>query len=520
MRSMLFVLRCSIINSLKGIVKKPGAIIAGVVLIGFFVWAVSQGDGAENTGAARDWYPLLVMFMFGFIAGMSVAQGIKRGTAIFTMADVNMLFVAPINPRKVLLYAMLKQAGTLVFASLFLIAQYANLKTNFGLGTEALIGMIIGYILAGILSQLLSANLYAYCASHPKRRRVVDNVLRIILIALVIGFVAFVIHTGDALGALHGFFGGDWWNYVPVLGWARAIALYTAAGDWTTAFVYMGLMLLAFGGLVFWLARSDADYYEDVLTATENVQAMKEAAKEGRMISAGKVSKRVKRDMGELSGKGASALFYRAMRERRRRSNWMLSLTTIAAAVAPCFGMIFLSDVSANDIGLWPVLYFAAYLLIFLSMGDNVSHELTRHYPFVIPASPFCKLAAISIPRLFMFAVDSLVFFAVILLVLRPGIMEAVFATFAYFSIGAVFTSGMLLIEKLLSGMKLKIAIILVYMIIFILLMLPGFIAGTVLSDTIPACFYFGYFVSAIWNLLVSAIIVLICRNLLNTMER
>ncbi len=55
-----------------------------------------------------------------------------------------------------------------------------------------------------------------------------------------------------------------------------------------------------------------------------------------------------------------------------------------------------------------------------------------------------------------------------------------------------------------------------VYLGILIVVLLPGFVAGAAIDFAVPAL---GYLVCAGWNLVASAIILFLCRNLLHSME-
>ena len=519
MSATMYLLRKSVLNGVKQAFKKPAALIGYIVILGFVVFTMVSGQSIEARAPRNlEVFAAAVLGIYLLILMLSVAQGLKGGTAIFRMADVNLLFTSPVTPQTILVYAIVRQTGILILASVCMLMQYTNLRVNFGLGGDAVGGLMIGYVLLGIASQLLSANLYAFCASRPKARNVANYVIRGLGVMLGIGFVAYVvIQNGNVGEAIKGFFGASWWNYVPVLGWSQAIAVYSAHGDWTTALIFTGLTLLSCGGLGLWLYKSSSDYYEDVLVSAETMHNVKQAAKEGRIMSTGTVSKRARREFGPLKGRGASAFFYRAWREQQKRGLWIFTLTTIGALAGPCFVLIMrAAEGSMNEVGIWPGLYFSAYLLVFLSIKDGLATEMT-HYPlFLAPASAWKKLVAVSMPQIIKFAVDACVFAAVCLVALKSPVHEALLSALAYASMGAVFAACIVLVERLLGSSKNTVLVMMVYLGILIVVLLPGFVAGAAIDFAVPAL---GYLVCAGWNLVASAVILFLCRNLLHSME-
>ena len=516
MKALIYLLWRTICNGLRELLRKPAVLIPYLLLAGLLIFSASSSSDMP-VGEVRNLgiYAAIVNGVFLLIFCASLLQGLKQGMALFSMADVNLLFTSPVNPRKILVYGVARQAGILVLASVCMLAQYPNLRNGCGLGGEAVAGLMLGYIFVGVFCQLLSANLYALCAAHPQWRKRIDAMLKGFMVLLAVGVVVFAMRGGDVFSALIGFFGSDAWNYVPALGFDRAIALYSAVGQWGMALLYVFLSLLCCGAMVLWLVRSDADYYEDVLFAAEHAYNVKAAAKEGKVVSTGTVSKRVKRELAPLRGHGASAFFYRAMREQSRKSLWLFSLSTIAALAGPIFGAFMLRAEGPDPDWLWFVLFFSAYMLVFLSMTNSVPRELTQHYLFIVPAWPVAKLAAICAPQLIKHAADTVVFLLATALLLHPTIPELLGAGLFYLSLGAVFASGMLLIERLLGKLKSKVLIILLYFTILILLVLPGAVAAILISGAFSVLA--GCALGALWNVLISLLILFCCRGLLSS---
>ncbi|MBQ3108598.1 MAG: putative ABC exporter domain-containing protein [Clostridia bacterium] len=520
MSAFWYLIRRTIVNTFKQSLKKPAQTILYAVLIIFVGFSMVMAGKEGNVPEAPqnlDVFAALVLAIFTLIFVLSIFQGLKQGNAIFSMSDVNFMFTSPLSSRRILLYGILRQAGILVLASLFLLAQYANIRLNFGLSVGTIGYLMLGYVLCGVCAQVLSADLYAYCAGDPAHRKRVETILKALGVLLAAGLILCGVNAqGDILGTLRSFFGADWWDYVPILGWTRAIVLYGAVGEIGKVLLFSFLMLLACCAAVLWLLRTSSDFYEDVLLSAENAHTIKQAANEGRMVSMGKVTDRAKRKMQPLKGKGAMAFFYRALREKQRKSLWFLDMATFAAIAAPLFGRI-IGGMDAGDVGLWPPLLMGAYLLLFLGMNNSVALELTHPYIYTAPASSFAKLAAISLPSVTKYVVDAVIFAVLSVVLMETPLWEAVLGGITYWSIGVLFTAGVLLIQRVLGNLKNKVLIVLLYMFILILLVVPGIVLAMVLESTLGSAV--GYLLSIVWNLIAAAAITAACHNLLNAMD-
>ena len=513
MKAIGYHIRRILWNTVKATLRKPAVLVVYLLLAALIVAAAFMGGANEVVAVQNvDVYSAAVMGLFAFILVISIMQGMKQGAAIFRMSDVNLLFTSPVQPRTILIYGIAKQFAILAFASLFMLAQYGNIRRMFGLGTEAMLGLIAGYILIGLFAQLLSANLYAFCASSETRRGRVEWFFRAVLIAVIAFFAVYALGERDLAGAARGFFGSAVWNFIPVIGWSKALAYYSAYGNLGMSLLFAFLLLASCGAMILWLQKSNQDYYEDVLQSAESTQARLEAAREGRVTASGTVSKKVKRDLGNLKGRGAWAFYYRIQRENQRRNKFVFTISSIIAAAAPLAAKLIFSDM--HEGGLWGVLYFSAYMLIFTSLTSPVNKELTQPYLYLAPVPAFRKLAAILAPQMIGYLVDGLVFAVMCAAVLGASVFTAAFAALAYVGINVVYAVGLLLVQRLLGGLKNKVLIIFLFFIILILLVMPGFIVSMLVAST-PAA----YLICFACHMLIAAGALLMSRSVLNAME-
>jgi len=106
-------------------------------------------------------------FMFFFVS--SIASGLSHGSTLFAMEDVNLLFVSPVHPRRILLYGILRAAKTATLFSLFILFQGIFLR-RFGVGIGGMAVLYMGYLLAVVTSRLLSLTIYSVTNGRKKGR--------------------------------------------------------------------------------------------------------------------------------------------------------------------------------------------------------------------------------------------------------------------------------------------------------------------------------------------------------------
>ena len=93
----------------------------------------------QEIAAIKTYVEAGVMIVFLAILLWGMYSGSKDGTDIFQMADVNLLFTAPMKPQSVLMFRLSFQMVATVFASIYLVFQIPNLVVNMGLGASQLV---------------------------------------------------------------------------------------------------------------------------------------------------------------------------------------------------------------------------------------------------------------------------------------------------------------------------------------------------------------------------------------------
>ena len=103
------------------------------------------------------------------------------------------------------------------------------------------------------------------------------------------------------------------------------------------------------------------------------------------------------------------------------------------------------------------------------------------------------------------------------MLLFQGSFLEGVIAVLCYASISLLYMAGMLIVERILGPSKNKALVITVYIIILLVLVMPGMIVSMILSESIPGLLT--YFLFIAWNILISMLIVFFSRGILHNID-
>ncbi len=310
-------------------------------------------------------------------------------------------------------------------------------------------------------------------------------------------------------------------SFFPVLGWAKSFAYMALTGNTGMIFVFLALMVLFIAAMVLLITKMQSDYYEDVLQATEVTYAQKEAAKEGKVqeaslsLTGGKVNRG---HTGLRRGWGAGVFYFKHMLENRRAGIFFFDRMSLLFLVIGGVMAFFM-----RDLGLIGIFSMFTYFQLFTSATGRWLRELDIHYVYLIPERPFSKLVRLCTENICKVAVDALVTMLVIGLIVGASPVEIAAAVAARFAFGMVFMAGNILSQRILGQIASKGLLMFLYFIVMILLCLPGILGGVILGIVTPVSaqlqLCIGLMGTVVFNLLLSALLVFLCRNILDNVE-
>ena len=530
MKALAYVLRKQLKNTLLDMVRHPAKLIAYGAILALLVFsgAVNMANPPQM-GEAAD-LRLLEGAYLGLLLMMalpSLFMGMRSGANLFTMADVNLLFVSPLSPRSILAYSLVKQMGTTLLVTVLMLS-YGGMAVNFfGIQPWMAVLLLFGFAAAVFLVQLLTMVIYSFTNGNPQRVRGVKAGL-IAVLAVVAALVGLPLYfQGFSAETAYGAISQPALEWLPFLGWIKGMLFAVMEGDWRMSLVFAALLVLGTGAAILLFMRMDADYYEDVLRNAETTYEIKAAAKEGRTSGVTMNTRTPKvRDTGIGRGWGASVFFYKHLRERKRRSRLIfVGGGTLGMLAGGLFFGLILSRAGGEDpmspnLALMTVLIMCLYFLLFSNSAGEWGQELSKPYIYLVPASPMKKLLWGSLTSLIKPVVDGVLVFTVVGITLGAGAFTIAMSVLVYISFGALFTGANILSQRLFGVMANQGLLLILYMLVLFLLTLPGIAAGITVGVLLPGLpkAIMALPLSA-WNLLAALGIYALSRGALHDME-
>ena len=149
MSALAYLLWRTLANGLKRALRRPSfwivtVLVLAILGVSFFGGGEMRAENLAGEGL-RDVRELVAMaFALNAVMFVMLAmQGLSRGASMFSMADVNLLFPAPVPPVRILLYGLLRGLSTALMLGLFLLFQYSWVNGQYGVGAGGLLLLVL-----------------------------------------------------------------------------------------------------------------------------------------------------------------------------------------------------------------------------------------------------------------------------------------------------------------------------------------------------------------------------------------
>jgi len=524
MNALSYLLVTTFKNKLLSLKKKPALLILYGVMLVFIIFIVVFYSFFENESempAPKDTRIIyLIIAGIGFLFMYTfISTGLTRGSTLFTMSDVGLLFVAPVSSKKILIYGLIKEMGKTLLTSIFILFQVSNLKLQFGFGGKEIFAIFIIYAIMIFFCQLVCIGIYIFSNGNRKRKKLVKTIV-ITAFALIAIAVIIVQRQGktDIIEAVFRTTNSHWFGFVPIAGWTTMF--FKAVVDGSLFFIILPLVLyLIFSIFIITLfTTGNADYYEDVLQSTEFNYNLKMSAKDGRRVTTTRKKVKVREeDQGISRGSGAMTLFYKHLLEMRRGSKFVFVDTyTIVMTIAIGIASYYIKDTD----GIYGILGFLVYILFVMTAIGRLSVELTKHYIYLLPEKSIKKVFAGSITTLLKPCVDSIFFFTAMGIIGKINPFMCVFFALAYASSAAAFVGFTILCQKIFGSQPNKLVVMMLGIGLFVLIMSPAFAASIVAVIMLPDNLKFlSTLPYTLCCLLIATLLFVGCGNLIDKAE-
>lgn len=515
MRALRYLVLTRMKNSLKNLVRHPSRLIFALFMLAILILSIigsNTGEGALEELRSRD---ELFAIIFGFYFMMMIISantGLKNGASFYSMADVNMLFAGPFPTRRILIYGLIRQLGMNVLVAFFLLFQYSWLHNLYGIRPVDLGAIILGYILVIFCSQLLAMGIYSYSSSSPKRQKGIRTIIYAFTMLVVVPGLLPALQVPNKLDMVVNMFSANAYDYIPIAGWLRAFCRGMINGEMLSLLAGLFAVFAFVALFIAVILRMNADFYEDVLAATEVSYSAITAQKEGKIAEAAPQNVKVGK-IGIGKGWGASAFYYKHLVENRRSSILLFDLNTMIYSLVSIVFAFFM-----RENGILPGFLFSCYMTLFSSFTGRWARELLLPYIYMVPQKPFKKLIAACGEHIQKSILEGIFTMVLIGLVVSATIPEILAAIVAKICLSLLFIAATILAERLFGSLMSKTIQLLFYFLTVIILIAPGVVLAILLTAWLGSFVGIVLFIAA-WLLLISALVLYLCRNILTYAE-
>jgi hypothetical protein len=472
----------------------------------------SSVNGNVDTYGAIATAGILMVVWYG------VKNGIDNGSSFFRLSDVNLIFTAPISPKKVLIYGFIKQLYTTLFIVMFLLFQIPNARNFLPItGPGIIIILLVSFFLVFTMS-ILGLLTYSITSKSSKTRSMAKKILNIVTATFGIALLSNIYIYKDFSKAAFSFLNNSFFTYMPFIGWFKSILMAAVNGITYTFFIHILLCVIVIIAMIYTLYKLNTDYYEDVLAATDKKEEMVAMKKSGnRNVNYGR--KKFRKVKSGNVGNGSSAIFYRHLLEYKKSGIPFIDKMTIIMVGPGLASRYIFKDASMST-----VLYFSIYMLFFFTLQGKWAQELSKQFVFLIPYSSISKLFYATLADLIKYTIDGLVLFVVSGFIFKSTPIISILCGITYASFGAIYTYGDVLARRFLGSIHSKALGKFIKMGITLLVILPGIIIHvtvTLLFGSNDNSFeqYISYIVLIAYNITASFLIMLLSKSIFDVLE-
>lgn len=447
MNSICYLLKKSILNTIKKGLKKPGTyffiILVPLYLISVafsFTMMLQDSELRSPEGLA-----FILSAISLFTLPTNLLSYAKKKGLIFTSSDVHMLFQTPISPKMVLVYAAIRNFTISTLLTLILAI------ASVGMFQLPIYKAILFFFVSGIVETIAEICFMIALYGNELFSEKVITAIRIGIFAVLGAFVliAFlIIYQNGSLSAIFDVFQHPYIQCVPLLGWYIAFIHCLIAGPTVTNVIFTACYVLLAAFIIIYAIKMPCTglYYEDAMKFADDYTEARKRAKKGETARVGQKKKFKKNATVSYKGNFAKAIFYRQLLEYKKNRFFIFGLNTIFSLIIGVLIAIFmrpmLNDPEAFDnpeFVISTARYFiipgiSMYLMmIFSGFSSKWQKELECAYTFLIPDSGIKKLFYSTLMEHIRILVDGALLVFPCSFALQFNILEAILMLLVYY---------------------------------------------------------------------------------------
>lgn len=514
MGALSFLLGKRLKNQFREFLHKPSKIILALILVFclFITVFASSTQSGQNFRSINEFFSVIYL-LYTFLFYNISKNGFNNGASLFSMADINLIFVSPIKSSKVLFFGMLQQLGRSLYLGFFILFQYSIAHEYYGIGYGTIIPVALGYGITVLFSQMVSMLIYIFVGSSDKKA----NIGKAVYYSLIGAVVALLLFKADIFG---GFELSKLTNAVtspvaalmPVSGFVTLGITGIVNGQWIKLFIGIGCSIAFSLFYYIIVSKTKGDFYEDVLKSTEVSYSAITAAKQGKTDEA--MPRNIKTGKtGLTKGFGASAIKEKQRLENRRSKVLLLSKTSIVIVIMTAVYSFVMPD---SSIGIFVM---SVYTMVISISSGRWAKELNLPYIYLIPEKPFKKLCNLIITEIPSLIAESVICFIPVHFILDLDLSETAAMIAARISFGLIFIGTNLVLQRIFGKTERTVFSMTVYMLLIFLFSLPSIAAGVFTSFMFPFYPRISFVSMFALNIIVFPILLFISRNVLEYSE-
>lgn len=399
MSSLFYIYKKSFRNKLKKALRRPLTYIAAVFVAAYAVVigaAIINMAGEFAMDSPQGIAAAMSVLMF-YIVPANIISYVKRKGLLFRPSEVHFVFAAPENPKKVILYAGIKQ-----FILQAVIGIFISVVALVGCGLPFWkVLLFFGYFV--VVEMVLEGSLMIICYGNelfPRSFfRIMTIVMYIMMAVFAVAAVVYCYKNGVKLEVTYRFLALPGIQLLPIFGWEIGIIHLIFVGPTVVNLIAAGLFL-TFTILMLvcaFIVPCTGEYYEDAASFADEIETRRKRSEKGEFsISFGNKKKRyVRKVSSDYNGAYAKAIYYRQLLEYRKKRFFIFGWTTVfffAAGVA--IAVICSADkIAAATARIFVIPGVMAYMTFLMSgYATKWSRELANPYTYLIPDSNFKKM--------------------------------------------------------------------------------------------------------------------------------
>ncbi len=502
-------------NTLREFLRKPSRIIFALFilfLLGFSFYSSAVSTPHESVMRDKTELYALIFALYTYVFYSTARNGFNNGASMFSMADVNLLFTAPLKEKNVLTYGLFQQLGKSLTLGFFILFQSSTVNNIYGVPVSALFIILSGYGAVVFAGQLLASLIYMLTCSDDRKIKIGKTAFYGIFI-LFAGILLYNTFTSGMSPESLVFASREKIMYLfPVSGFISFAVEGAIGGEIKSSLIGAVIFIFLCLSFYFIISKVKGDFYEDVLAATELNHSAITARKEGKAAENTPRSIRVGRT-GLGKGFGASAVTFKHKKENKRSNPLLLNPVSLVMAA---FSAIYCLMFSGENIALFVINVYTMSMTVCIGRWAK---EFTYPYIYLIPESNFRKLIAILRADLPLLALESVICFIPLVLFGSCSATEGAAMALARFTFGLLFIGVNLLLQRFTGDSEKRFFTVIVYFLTATVFSVPSAAAAVITGMAFPFNAEIPFILMSCVNIALSLLLIFLCRNVLEYSE-